>query len=84
MPSDHAELERELRAWILTKAPDLAEAGLTGRTPLFADRHLRSVHVPELLLLLERLRGSPIDVERLRPGDFTDLDTLIARFGSPS
>jgi len=39
------------------------------------------VHLPELLLLLERLRGEPIDVEDLRPGDFRDIDTLVLRFG---
>ncbi|HEX2313486.1 MAG TPA: hypothetical protein VHJ17_07140 [Thermomonospora sp.] len=79
MRSDE-EVLAELRGWVLGKARDLDETALTGRTPLFEERHLRSVHLPELLLLLERLTGAPIDVEDLRPGDFRDLDTIMARF----
>jgi hypothetical protein len=30
---------------------------------------------------MERLRGTPIDVEDLRPTDFRDIDTLATRFG---
>lgn len=74
------EVRRELRGWILGKARDLDETSLTGGTALFEERHLRSVHLPELLLLLERLTGAPIDVENLNPGDFRDLDTMMARF----
>lgn len=80
----HSEIEirEELRSWVLTKAPGLDPAQFTDTTPLFEERHIRSVNVPELLLLLERLRGAPIDVDDdLRPGDFRDIDTLVRRFG---
>jgi hypothetical protein len=77
--SDH-EFRTALRAWVRAKT---GADGLTDLTPLFEGRRLRSVHVPELLLLLERLRGAPIDVEGLRPGDFRDIDTLVRRFASP-
>jgi hypothetical protein len=73
----------ELRAWILTKNQDLDPATLTDSTPLFADRYLRSVHLPELILLLERLRGAPIEVEDFGEGDFRDIDTLVSRFLRP-
>ena len=56
-------------------------AGLTDQTPLFANRCLRSVHLPELLL--QRLSGVPIEVDDLQPGDFRDIDTLVRRFGHP-
>src|ERR1700722_8530144 len=59
-------------------APD--DGALTDSTPLFEERRLRSLHLPELLLLLERLRGEPIDVGEPRPGDFRDIDTLVSRF----
>jgi hypothetical protein len=72
-------MRRELRAFVLEKARVTGE--LTDQTPLLADGWLRSVHVPELLLLMERLRGAPIDVADLRPGDFQDIDTLVAKFG---
>jgi hypothetical protein len=73
-----SEFRRELRAWISAKAG----TPVTDATQIFAERTLRSVHVPELLLLMERLRGAPIDVEELRPADFRDIDTLVARFGT--
>ncbi|GAA1620687.1 hypothetical protein ACFQY4_23870 [Catellatospora bangladeshensis] len=75
------EIRQALREWILGKARDLDPAALTDTTPLFERRYLRSLHVPELLLLLERLRGEPIDVEDLGAGDFRDIDTLLAKFG---
>ena len=35
-------------------------------------------------ILLEELRdGQPIDVRRLQPGDFRDIDTLVDRFLTP-
>jgi hypothetical protein len=71
------EVRAALRAWVRRKAGDLA---VTDATPLFEQRILRSVHVPELLLLLERLRGAPIDVERLRPGALHSIEVMLDRF----
>jgi hypothetical protein len=31
----------------------------------------------------ERLRGHPIDADRLQPGDFRDIQTIAARFLAP-
>jgi hypothetical protein len=69
-----------LRSWVLSKAKNPDATPVTDSTPLFEERRLRSLHLPELLLLLERLRGEPIDVEDLRAGDFRDIDTLVSRF----
>ncbi|MEV6315605.1 hypothetical protein [Streptomyces sp. NPDC051776] len=80
MPPSEREIRETLRSWVLGKAKDLDGGSLTDTTPLFERRHLRSLHVPELLLLLERLRGEPIDVEDMRAGDFRDIDTLVRRF----
>ena len=76
--------EREIRAalhcWVLDKANNLDGRVLTDQTPLFEERYLRSLHLPELLLFIERLAGEPIEVDDLRPGDFRDIDTLVLRF----
>jgi hypothetical protein len=81
MPSDH-DIFEELRTFVLGKAkisdPDL----LTGRSALFEDGYLRSIHLPELLLLIERVTQTPIDVENLRQGDLRDLDTIMERLVS--
>ena len=77
------EIRDALRSWVLNKAKNLDDGVLTDTTPLFEDRHLRSLHLPELLLLIERLRSEPIEVDELRPGDFRDIDTLVLRFCTP-
>lgn len=74
------EIRAALRSWVLDKAKNLDGRVLTDETPLFEERYLRSLHLPELLLLIERLRGEPIEVDDLRPGDFRDIDTLVLRF----
>ena len=76
------EMRAALREWVLRKASGLDAGLLTDRTALFEQRYLRSVHVPELLLLLEGLRGKPIDVDELEPGHFRDIDTLVKRFAA--
>jgi hypothetical protein len=69
------EIRAALRSWVLDKAKNLDGHVLTDQTPLFEERYL-----PELLLLIERLRGESIEVDDLRPGDFRDIDTLVLRF----
>jgi hypothetical protein len=69
-----------LRAWILSKNDGLEPGALSDQTPLLSTRYLRSVHLPELILLLERLRGAPIDVEELGAGDFRDIDAIVTGF----
>lgn len=76
MPS---EME-EIRTWVAAKARDLPPGGLTDDLPLLEGRYLTSLHIPELILLLERLRRSPVDVEHLDAGDFRDVATIGARF----
>lgn len=73
------DFRTQLRVWVNGKAK--TGVPVTDQTKIFAERVLRSVHVPELLLLMERLRGEPIDIEDLRPTDLRDIDTLVARFG---
>ncbi|WP_144124187.1 hypothetical protein [Catellatospora sichuanensis] len=75
------EIREQLRTFVRRHAGDVA---ITDDTALFTLRVLRSVHLPELIILLERLRGAPIDVEQLRMGDFDGIDAMMARFGVPS
>ena len=81
----HSEQEsREaLRTWVASKAKPGEARQIDDATPLFADRYLTSLHVPELLLLIERLRGEPVDATVLGPGDFRDIDTIVRRFCAP-
>lgn len=79
-----AELRGELRSWVLTRsgnAERVKSAVLTDQTPLFGERWLRSVHLPDLILTIERLTGQFVDVENLALGDFRDIDTVVSRWG---
>jgi hypothetical protein len=79
MRSEH-HVRSELRRWAASRAVGLAAGGLTDATRIFEGRHLTSLHVPELILLIEGLRQAPLDVEALRPDDFRDIDTIVGRF----
>jgi len=76
-----AAIRAAVRAFVLHKADGLC---VSDDTPLFKMRILRSIHLPELIILLERLRGAPIDVERLAHGDFDSIETIVERFGTAS
>lgn len=80
MISNMETARAEVRHWVLRNATDLTEDRLTETTPLLEGRIITSLHIPELLLLLERLRCRPIDLSALRPGDLKDLATIYARF----
>ncbi len=82
-PLTEAAARALLHRWILARNEDLDASALTGQTPLLSTRYLRSVHLPELILLLERVRGVPIEVEELGAGDFRDIDTIVAGFLVP-
>ena len=59
MPSD-PDLRRELRTWVLARsgnAERARSAALTDQTPLFGERWLRSIHLPQFILWIERLTG---------------------------
>jgi hypothetical protein len=83
-PLTEAAARATLRRWILAKNSDLDASALSDQTPLLSAGWLRSVHVPELILLLERIRGEPIEVEELGAGDFRDIDAIVGGFLVPA
>jgi hypothetical protein len=77
------EARAALRTWVLGRAKDLDDETFTDSTALFEGRHLRSVHLPELLLVLERLRGAPIEVEQVSPENFSTIDAMMNLVSEP-
>jgi hypothetical protein len=77
LPSDP---RATLRAWITERSDNVPDGGIADDTALFDARVLTSLHIPELLMLLEELSERPIDIEALQPGDFHDIDTIVRRF----
>ncbi len=74
-----AALRQRLRAFVL-ETSDKAGVEVRDDTPLFEDGLLRSIHVMDLILLVEELSGRSVDVEHLRPGAFKDIDTIVSGF----
>jgi len=79
---NEAEVRQALRQWVKARASGPAVAALDDRTPLIASRLITSLQVTDLLLLIEELREASIDPSSLRPGVFTDIDTIYATFFS--
>lgn len=69
-----------LRAFLTEASNRIPPAEIRGDTPLVETGLLSSLSVADLLLLLEELRGRPLDLGALGPGSFKDLDTIIATF----
>lgn len=74
-----SEIRSAVRAFVRQRSPGLP---IHDDTPLLRQRVLRSIHLPELIILLERLRGAPVDVERLAHGDFDSIDAIVERFAT--
>jgi hypothetical protein len=74
-----AAAAERLREWVLRNAA-LPVAQLDERTPLLESGLLTSFQVMELILFLEELRGRPLDVTRLEPGVFRDLESIRLAF----
>lgn len=80
MTTDATAARAALRDWVAARARDIDPGQLTDTTALFEDGVLTSLQFPELILLIERLRGREIDVTALAPGDFRDVATIVDRF----
>jgi len=74
------EIRGMLRDWIIRNNGKIAPDALSDRTPIIEQRIVTSLQITDLLLFLEDLTGRPIDVERLKPGVFRDIDTIYENF----
>ena len=69
-----------LRQRIARLSGKVAASALADDTPIIERRIITSLQVMDLILELESLKGSPIDVERLKPGAFKDIASIYAAF----
>jgi hypothetical protein len=79
LPTD-VDPRAALRTWVTSKAEGLEASEALDNVPLFEQRLLTSLHLPELILLIERLRSEAIDVTALASGDFATIDAIVDRF----
>jgi len=73
--------KKELRDWIVVRNQKIAPEDFDDDTPLIQERIITSLQVLDLVLFLEELTGSAVDVEQLKPGAFRSVNVICASFG---
>lgn len=69
-----------LRRWVAQASGKIAEEDLADHTPIFRDGILKSVQIGDLILYIEELTEHSVDVEKITPGVFRDIDTICRSF----
>jgi len=77
------EVRAALREWIVRTSGKVKPSDVADDTPILEKRIVKSLDVMDLILFLEELRGAPIDVEKLQPGVFRDVDAIWKNFFGP-
>jgi acyl carrier protein len=70
----------ELRAWIVATSGKIRPEELSDDTALLEQRIISSLHVAELILFVESLRGGPVDLSRLDGKSLRDIDSVCTTF----
>jgi len=79
------EVRTHLARWVAERSRSVQAEEISGNTPILERRLITSVQVMDLILEIEQLSGRSIDVSRLKPGVFKDIDTIYRNFfGGPS
>ena len=77
--TNEAEIREQLRTWIWNRAKDKPYE-LKDDTKILDDGVLSSLDIVELVLFIENLRGSEVDVDALQPDSFKDVDSIFKSF----
>ena len=75
-----AEVRAHLARWVAERSRSVLAEEICGNTPILERRLITSVQVMDLILEIEQLSGKSIDVSRLKPGVFKDIDTIYRNF----
>jgi len=78
------EIRQSLREWIVKTIGKIRPEELDDETPIIERRIISSLQLTDLILMLERLSDSPIDIEMLKPGVFRDINTIYRNFFEPA
>ncbi len=78
-----SEVRTALRAWVVKTNGKVTATDVADDTPILERRIVKSLDIMDLILFLEELRGAPIDVEKLQPGVFRNIDAIWKNFFGP-
>lgn len=74
------EIKNEIFDFILKVNKKITRDQLDGQTPLLEKRVINSLQVMDLLLLIEKMTGKPVDVRSIKPGVFSSVDQIVESF----
>lgn len=74
------ELRQQLRNWIKNRSRAEGAAGISDETKILEEGILSSLDIVELVLFIESLRGSDVDLESIDPEAFTSVNTIYGAF----
>lgn len=75
-----AEQRRQLRDWIKSRSRQEGAAKIDDDTAILEEGILSSLDIVEMVLFIESLRGSDVDLEAIDPAVFTSVNTIHAAF----
>lgn len=75
-----AQLRAQLREWVVATSGKISAAELRDDTPLLEQRIISSLHLTDLILFLESLRGSPVDLTQINGAAFRDINAVCDTF----
>ena len=78
--SNDSGIRDALRRWIAETSGKVSVEALADDTPLFRSGILKSVQVGDLILFIEELSERPVEVDRIKPGVFRDIDAIYKSF----
>lgn len=71
-------VKESLKNWILKKSP-LASA-VCDDTQILKEKIISSVQIMDLILYIEHLSGSPVNVEKIQLGSFVSVNSICSTF----
>lgn len=72
------EAKTEIQKWIVSKSKTADSVEFD--TQLLSEKVISSLQIMELILFLEKLSGQKVKPEALKPGSFTDINTIYSAF----
>ena len=78
--STAADMKQALRDWVVKTSGKIRAEELADDTPIIERRIITSLQTMDLILFLEELTGSAIDVEKLKVGVFRNIDAIYENF----
>lgn len=75
-----SEIRAALKDWIARANGKISREALADDIPIFREGVLKSVQVPELILYIEELSERPVEVDKIVPGVFRDIDSIYRSF----